>query len=40
MQQSTKLLILFRFGLFFSELALFNIKLLIKGVLQLNIVGT
>lgn len=27
------------FGFFFSELTLFNIKLLIKGVLQLDIVG-
>lgn len=40
MHQFTKLLMLFRFGLFFSELTLFNIKLLIKGVLQLGIVGT
>lgn len=39
MQQFTKILILVRFGLFFSELTLFNIKLLIKGVLQLDIVG-
>lgn len=40
MEQFTKLFIFFRFSLFFSELTLFNIKLLIKGVLQLDIVGT
>lgn len=39
MQQFTKILIFFMFGFFFSELTLFNIKLLIKGVLQLDIVG-
>lgn len=40
MQQFIKLLILFRFVLFFSELTLFNTKILIKGVLQLGIVST
>lgn len=39
MQQFTKILIFFMFSFFFSELTLFNIKLLIKGVLQLDIVG-